>query len=71
MVLTDLDDWILLQAYRGAKSTDIRVEVDKYLDTCRKRQLMNLKKAKEEGSPQEEGKLEDRKRDFLRHFRPD
>jgi hypothetical protein len=32
---------------------------------------MRLKKAKEEGNPLEEGKIEDRKRDFMRHFRPD
>lgn len=70
-VLTDLDDWILLQAYRGAKSSEIRGEVDRYLETIRKRQLMQLKKDKLEGNPLEEGKVEDRKRDFLRHLRPD
>jgi hypothetical protein len=32
-VLTDLDDWILLKVYLGAKSADIRVKVDEYLET--------------------------------------
>lgn len=70
-VLTDLDDWILIQAYKGAKTNEIKADVDRYLETIRKRQLMQLKKDKLEGNPIEEGKVEDRKRDFLRHLRPD
>jgi len=45
--------------------------VDLYLETQRKRALMHLKKAKEEGNPIEEGKIEDKKRDFMRNYRPD
>lgn len=45
--------------------------MDLYLETQRKRALMHLKKAKEEGNPIEEGKIEDKKRDFMRNYRPD
>lgn len=66
-----MDDFILLQAFKGEKPTDIRVKVDEYLETMRKREFMNLKKNKEEGNPLEEGKIQDKRRDFMRHYRPD
>jgi len=66
-----MDDFILLQAFKGEKPAEIRVKVDEYLETMRKREFMNLKKNKEEGNPLEEGKIQDKRRDFMRHYRPD
>lgn len=60
-VIVDLDDWILLQAYykQGIKEADVKVQIEEYLETKRKRDLMACKKAKTEDNPIEEGKVED------------